>query len=238
MQDQNQPTTFTPNAPIVGGAEPPVTAAPTPDWQQGLVPGATGAQPGVTPPQFQQPEPVTQVLAPDESALNGEQPALAEPAFMQPEPAIIQQPAQDPVPLGTSEKNYVVAFLFASIFGFLAFDRFYLKKYITGVLKLLTFGGLGIWVAIDIYKIGTGAARTKDGQQLADTEKYVHIGRPVAKAIIIYTIIVTILYTLLWASLIMPVFNVGPDESTSNSGFSESVPAENFVDTGTEGVVE
>ena len=43
--------------------------------------------------------------------------------------------------------------------------RFYVGKVGTGILQLLTFGGLGIWALIDFVMIVCGSF--KDGQGLA-----------------------------------------------------------------------
>lgn len=46
-------------------------------------------------------------------------------------------------------------------------DRFYLGKIGTGVLKLLTLGGYGIWIVIDLIFVLTGATKDKEGRNLA-----------------------------------------------------------------------
>jgi hypothetical protein len=49
-----------------------------------------------------------------------------------------------------------VSLLLCIFLGWLGVHRFYNKKYLTGVLMLLTLGGVGIWVIIDIILICTG----------------------------------------------------------------------------------
>ena len=41
--------------------------------------------------------------------------------------------------------------------GTLGIDRFYLGCSFTGILKLLTFGGLGVWALVDFIRIATGS---------------------------------------------------------------------------------
>ncbi len=72
------------------------------------------------------------------------------------------------------EKNYVKTLLFSAMFGYFGVDRFYLGKIGTGVLKIVTFGGLGIWVLVDFIVTLVGGAREKGKEtlELEDTTKY------------------------------------------------------------------
>ena len=63
----------------------------------------------------------------------------------------------------TSEKNFIVLILLSVFVGGLGVDRFYLGKIGTGILKLITLGGLGLWWLIDIILIVTGNATDKQG---------------------------------------------------------------------------
>jgi len=60
-----------------------------------------------------------------------------------------------------SEKNPVVLFGFNIWLGWLGIDRFLVGDVLAGVLKLLTFGGFGIWQLVDCFLIG-GRARDKN----------------------------------------------------------------------------
>lgn len=62
--------------------------------------------------------------------------------------------------LSRVEKNPVIAYGFNAWLGWLGIDRFYVGDVLLGVLKLISFGGLGIWVLIDYFLIG-GRARAK-----------------------------------------------------------------------------
>lgn len=54
-------------------------------------------------------------------------------------------------------RNYFTALILSALFGMFGVDRFYLGCIGTGVLKLLTFGGFGIWALIDLIRIAFGS---------------------------------------------------------------------------------
>ncbi|MDA8200253.1 MAG: TM2 domain-containing protein [Thermaerobacter sp.] len=52
------------------------------------------------------------------------------------------------------------------VLGSLGIDRCYLGKIGTGLLKFVTFGGLGMWRLIDGILMATGAMRDAQGRAL------------------------------------------------------------------------
>ena len=59
--------------------------------------------------------------------------------------------------------------LIISIFlGGLGVDRFCVGKVGTGILKLITAGGFGIWWLIDGIMIATGSFTRKDGTKVTE----------------------------------------------------------------------
>jgi TM2 domain-containing membrane protein YozV len=68
-------------------------------------------------------------------------------------------------------KSFIVAFLLAFFLGFVGADRFYERKFGTAILKLITFGGLGLWTLIDLILILTNHARAKDKTKLKGYKK-------------------------------------------------------------------
>jgi len=51
-------------------------------------------------------------------------------------------------------------------FGIFGFHRFYVGKIWTGILQILTLGGLGIWALIDFIMIIVGAFTDKQGNKI------------------------------------------------------------------------
>lgn len=74
--------------------------------------------------------------------------------------------AAQPPPPGVSEHLILPAFLLCFFFGWLGGHRYYVGKVGTGVLMLCTFGGLGLWVLIDLIMIIVGAFTDKAGHRL------------------------------------------------------------------------
>ncbi len=62
-----------------------------------------------------------------------------------------------------SEKGFVPTLLLCLFLGGLGVHRFYVGKIGTGILMLLTLGGLGIWVLIDLIMIAVGSFKDKKG---------------------------------------------------------------------------
>ena len=64
-----------------------------------------------------------------------------------------------------SDKNWVAVLLLGllGIFGIAGIDRFYTGSILLGILKLITFGGLGIWTIIDVILVVTGSYKDGNG---------------------------------------------------------------------------
>lgn len=65
-----------------------------------------------------------------------------------------------------SDKKMVVAALLCFFIGFFGVHRFYVGKVITGILMIFTFGGVGIWVIVDLIMIITGSFKDKQDRKL------------------------------------------------------------------------
>jgi TM2 domain-containing membrane protein YozV len=67
---------------------------------------------------------------------------------------------------GKDRRQWLVALLLSIFLGYWGVDRFYMGLVGTGLLKLFTFGGCGVWWFIDVILIATNGLRDADGQTL------------------------------------------------------------------------
>ncbi|MBI4187898.1 MAG: TM2 domain-containing protein [Chloroflexi bacterium] len=63
-----------------------------------------------------------------------------------------------------SAKSRLATTLFAFFLGVVGVHRFYLRKIGTGIVMILTGGGLGIWALIDFIMAVAGRMKDKDGK--------------------------------------------------------------------------
>ena len=71
-------------------------------------------------------------------------------------------------PIDGSDRRIVPAALLCVLLGVFGAHRFYVGKVGTGVLLLVTLGGLGLWMLYDLVLIITTQFRDSDGKRLTE----------------------------------------------------------------------
>ncbi|MCX6804707.1 MAG: Ltp family lipoprotein [Patescibacteria group bacterium] len=85
--------------------------------------------------------------------------------------------SQNTPPVATSgtQKDFMAAAMLSLFLGWFGIDRFYLGYVGSGILKLITFGGCGLWYLIDLILILTGSLKSVDKQDLKDRQKNIKL---------------------------------------------------------------
>lgn len=65
-----------------------------------------------------------------------------------------------------SKKSGTQALILCIFFGILGFHRFYVRRFFTGLLNLITGGFLGIWTIVDLIRINNNKFTDKKGNYL------------------------------------------------------------------------
>jgi hypothetical protein len=69
-----------------------------------------------------------------------------------------------------SDKSRGIAFILALVLGVFGAHRFYVGKVGTGLLMVVTIGGLGIWYLYDVIMVASGSFKDAEGRRLLNWE--------------------------------------------------------------------
>ncbi|MBC7459648.1 TM2 domain-containing protein, partial [Candidatus Saccharibacteria bacterium] len=97
------------------------------------------------------------------------------------------------------QRHFLAAFFFSFFLGTFGVDRFYLGYIGSGILKLITFGGFGVWTILDLFIINAGAMKDKQGQELLQFTEYQQFARRTVR----WTSIILGLIVLIGGSLLI-----------------------------------
>jgi len=67
----------------------------------------------------------------------------------------------------SSTKSWVVTIILCWMLGMFGVHRFYIGRPISGIFMLMTFGGFGFWMLIDLFIIILGRFKDGDGNLIA-----------------------------------------------------------------------
>lgn len=91
-----------------------------------------------------------------------------------------------------SNKSFLVTWLLSLLLGVFGVDRFYLGKVGTGLLKLFTIGGLGIWALIDLILVLANQTKDKQGLPLEGYQQHKKVALIVTGAFVLLSIILNV----------------------------------------------
>jgi len=103
------------------------------------------------------------------------------------------------------QRHFLAVFFISFMWGPFAIDRFYLGKWGTGILKLVTFGGFGFWVLVDLALIMSGAMKDKQGREMLQVAEYKKFA---AKTVLWFAVILGAAVLLGGLLLILGVYEI------------------------------
>ena len=68
--------------------------------------------------------------------------------------------------VGESDKRRFPVLILCLLFGVFGVHRFYVGKTISGIFQLITIGGMGIWMLVDLIIIAFGEFTDGDGNKI------------------------------------------------------------------------
>jgi TM2 domain-containing membrane protein YozV len=122
------------------------------------------------------------------------------------------------------QKSFLVTWLFSLLLGSLGVDRFYLGKIGTGIAKLLTLGGLGIWSLVDLIVTLAGKQTDKNGRPLAGYAQHKKVAVVVTVVLLAVNLVIGVFSGIAAAAVVRqaatpPIISAAPvtQESAASS---------------------
>ncbi|WP_430868897.1 NINE protein [Demequina aurantiaca] len=126
------------------------------------------------------------------------------------DPSVPEQPE-------SGSRSFVTTWLLSWLLGFWGVDRFYLGKVGTGLLKLFTLGGLGVWYLIDLIVTLSGGTRDKEGLALAGYSQRRALAWAVTIGVWLLGVIIAIVIAVSGADDAAPEASVSASPSASTT---------------------
>lgn len=102
----------------------------------------------------------------------------------------------------TRQRHFLATFFLSFLWGTFGVDRMYMGFWGLGILKLVTLGGLGIWVLIDLVLVMGGYMRDKQGREMLQAAEYKKFAY---KTVLIFAVVVGLVVLINGVALILGI---------------------------------